>query len=136
MKSHINDLSATDKSFNDDKNAQKKDIIRKAVINACKILGLNQKDLSLIIGFSESKASRLFKNLAYIEPSTKEWDLAILFLRMYRSLDSLFGGHKSQCRLWINSNNTYLHGKPRELMKKVEGLVEVTQYLDAYRGLA
>lgn len=127
-----NDPSATAKSSKN----QKKDIIRKAVINACKNLGINQKDLSLIIGFSESKASRLFKNLAYIEPGTKEWDLAVLFLRMYRSLDSLFGGHESQCRLWINSNNTYLNGKPRELIKKVEGLVETTQYLDAYRGLA
>jgi Protein of unknown function (DUF2384) len=130
-----NNFSVTDRKFNPE-DEEKKVIIRKALINACKILGFNQKDLSSIIGFSESKASRLFKNNAYIEPSTKEWDLAILFLRMYRSLDSLFGGHKSQCRLWINSNNSYLQGAPRELIKKIEGLVEVTQYLDAYRGLA
>ncbi len=101
-----------------------------------KILDLTQKDLSLTIGFSEAKASRLFKNIAYIEPYSKEWDLAILFLRLYRSLDYLFGGHESQCRLWINSYNKDLRGIPKELIKKVEGLVEVTQYLDGFKSLA
>lgn len=114
----------------------KKELIRKAVLKACDLLGLTQKELSLIIGFSESKASRLSKNSAFIEPESKEWDLAIIFLRMYRSLDSLFGGYESQCRLWINAYNHHLRGIPKELIKNVEGLVEVTQYLDAYRGLS
>jgi hypothetical protein len=115
---------------------EKKAIIRKALIKASKILDLNQKDLSLIIGFSESKASRLCTNNTYIEPDCKEWDLALLFLRMFRSLDTLFGGNEKQCCLWLHAHNRDLRGIPKELIKNVVGLVEVTQYLDAYRGLA
>ena len=111
-------------------------VLRKALINACKRLNLDQKDLSQILGFSEATASRLFNNAAYIKPNSNEWALAVLFLRMYRSLDSLFGGNESQCRLWMDSNNNYLRGTPRELIKTIQGLFEVTQYLDAYRGLA
>ena len=116
---------------------EQKIIIRKALIRAASILGLSQKDMSQIIGFSEAKASRFFNQTGtFIEPASKEWDLALLFLRMYRSLDSLWGGHEDQCRLWINSYNKQLKGKPKDLIKTIEGLVAVTQYLDAYRGLA
>lgn len=117
---------------------ENKYIIRKAVLRASKILKVNQKELSEILGFSESKASRLFNvnSDTYIEPNTKEWDLAVLFLRMFRSLDSLFGGQESEYILWFNSYNQHLQGRPCELVKKIEGIVEVVHYLDAYRGLA
>ena len=60
--------------------------------------------------------------------------LALLFLRLYRSLDALVGGDDARARAWLSAPNGHLGGVPAERMMTVEGLVDVVQYLDAMRG--
>jgi Protein of unknown function (DUF2384) len=110
-----------------------REVLSKAVVRAAQNLQVLQVDLAQTIGVSESTASRLFANLRKIEPGTKEAELVLLFLRMYRSLNSLFGGEEPS-RKWFHAQNYHLGGVPAVLVKKVEGLVNVTQYLDAMRG--
>lgn len=118
-----------------DTSANRKQVLTKALISMADILQLSQKDLSEIVGLSESTFSRLFKNEGtLINPETKEGQLALLLLRFYRSLDALFGGNSNQCRLWLRSNNQHLNDIPINLIKTIEGLVFVIQYLDAMRG--
>jgi hypothetical protein len=113
----------------------KKKVLTKALIAMANILQLSQKDLSEIIGPSTATFSRIFYNTNfYINPETKEGQLALLLLRFYRSLDVLFGGNANQCRVWLRSSNNHLSGTPIELIKSIEGLVFVIQYLDAMRG--
>lgn len=67
-------------------------------------------------------------------PATKEGELAVLFVRLYRSLDALLGGNDEQARSWIHAENHHLHGTPADLIRSVTGLMHVTEYLDAMRG--
>lgn len=109
-------------------------ILTKALLKLVFYLDLHRQDLSLIIGISEATISRLFSGQGKLDPSSKEGQLVLLLLRLYKSLDVLFGGNKQQYQLWLNSKNAHLEGKPIDLIKSIEGLVTVVQYLDAMRG--
>lgn len=117
-------------------------VLTRAIQKLAIELDLTQQELSIIIGPSKSTFSRLFKNDARIkdskssllDPLTKEGQLAILLLRLYRNLDVIFGGNAKQSQLWLKSDNEHLQNKPYELIRSVEGLVTVVQYLDAIRG--
>src|SRR4029078_9338598 len=93
-------------------------------------LDIKRHELSAIIGLSESYLSQFFsKEDYYIDPSTKEGELAILLIRFYRSLDMLFGGNREQCRLWIKSDNTHLNMIPIQLIQSISGLTHTVEFL-------
>ena len=99
-------------------------------------LQLSREELSEIIGPNTATLSRIFtKSNAYINPLSKEGELARLLLRLYCSLDVLFGGNQNQCQLWLRSHNKHLSGIPIDLIKSIEGLVFVIEYLDSMRAM-
>ena len=109
-------------------------VLGKAVVRAADLLGLTQKELSRILGVSEATASRLRSDKYRLSPDrAKEWELARLFVRLFRSLDALWG-HDDVARTWLASPNLALGTRPRDLLTSVEGLVRVVAYLDAARG--
>lgn len=115
--------------------ANRKKVLTKALITMAGILQLNQKELSEIIGPSTASFSRIFNQTnTFINPESKEGQLALLLMRLYRGLDALLGGNSTQCRVWLRSYNKHLNGVPLDLIKSIEGLVFVIQYLDAMRG--
>lgn len=114
--------------------AQEASVLTKAVIRAGQILGLSQRELGEILGMSPSSVSRMFAGRVVLEPGTKEGELAVLFLRVFRSLDALVGSTTESLRAWLRSENLHLHGIPLERMKSIQGLVDVAIYLDAMRG--
>ena len=91
------------------------------------------RELAEVVGASEASISRLSGSRA-IGPDSKEGELARLFLRMFRSLDSLVGGDETKARRWLQAENEHLGGVPAKLILRVEGLVDVVQYLDSMRG--
>ncbi len=109
-------------------------VLTRAVIRASGILGLPQKELAGILGVSAASLSRLAKGLRHIDPDSKEGELAVLFLRVFRSLDALVGGSDPKSRDWFHADNSHLGGKPARLVQNVPGLVHVLEYLDAMRG--
>jgi transcriptional regulator with XRE-family HTH domain len=108
-------------------------IVTKALSRASSALGLSQRDVARVIGVSEATMSRVASGKA-LDPASKEAELALLFVRVFRSLDALVGGHEGKARAWFFAENTHLGGVPAERVKTVEGLVHVAQYLDAMRG--
>lgn len=108
-------------------------VLAKAAVNAAFRLGLRSKHLAEIIGTSEASVSRLRSGRG-LDPRTKEGELALLFLRLYRSLDALVGGDDVKARSWMHAANDHVGGIPAERVRSVEGLVDVVQYLDAMRG--
>jgi len=122
------------KSGHPSSHEEKKRVLTKALIRMVERLQLSRQELSVILGPSESTLSRLFANTIYMDPDSKEGQLAILLLRFYRSLDTLFGGNVQQCQLWLRSENKHLQGVPVVLIQTIEGLVLAVQYLDAMRG--
>ena len=114
-------------------NAEAASVVAKAVLAAAQRLGLRDRQLAAIIGSSEASISRLRSGRG-LDPTSKEGELALLFLRLYRGLDALVGGDDTAARAWLNAANTHLNGIPAERIATVEGLVDVVQYLDAMRG--
>jgi hypothetical protein len=108
-------------------------VLTRAVLSAANRLGLRNNRLAEVIGTSEATVSRLSAGRS-IDPASKEGELALLFVRLYRSLDALVGGDDSQARAWLHAENSHLGGVPAEQIRRVEGLVDVIQYLDAMRG--
>ncbi|MGH7617728.1 MAG: MbcA/ParS/Xre antitoxin family protein [Gemmatimonadaceae bacterium] len=108
-------------------------VVAKAVLSAAGRLGMRNRHLAAVIGSSEASVSRLSAGRD-LDPETKEGELALLFLRLYRSLDALVGGDDAKARAWLFAENDHLNGVPAERIRTVEGLVDVVQYLDAMRG--
>lgn len=108
-------------------------VITKALARAATALGLSQRDTAKVVGVSEATMSRISSGKP-LDPTSKEAELALLFVRVFRSLDALVGGHEGKARAWFFADNTHLGGVPAERVKTVEGLVHVAQYLDAMRG--
>lgn len=109
-------------------------VLSSAVLKASELLGISQAMLAKILGVSPSTVSRLGNGSYHLSPAReKEWDFAVLYVRVFRSLDALVG-HGDNARKWLHGYNKALNAKPIELMVKTEGIVRVLNYLDAYRG--
>lgn len=109
-------------------------VLTKAILNLAAFYHLKGKELSEIIGISEASATRLNKGNKLISENTKEGELSLLLIRLYRSLAVLVGNEPEKARAWLNSPNRYFAKKPIDLIKRVDGLVAVVQYLDAMRS--
>lgn len=108
-------------------------VLTKAIRSAAGRLGLRNRELAEVLGTSEASVSRLSGGRT-IDPGSKEGELALLFLRLFRSLDALVGGDEGKARAWLAAENAHLGAVPAERILRVEGLVDVVHYLDALRG--
>ena len=109
-------------------------VLSRAVARAADHLGLRQTQLARILGLSPATTSRLSNGSWQLAPESKSWELALAFVRLYRSLAALTGGETQAMRDWLHSGNDALGAVPGERMLSAEGLISVLQYLDAARG--
>ncbi len=109
-------------------------VLSAAVARAAERLNVSRSLLAKILGVSPATITRLYAGDYQLEPQRKEWEFGLLFVRLFRSLDSIVG-EESTARKWLNSDNRGLNGRPIELISNTEGLVRVVHYLDASRGL-
>ena len=109
------------------------DVLGKAFLRAASSLGLSQRDMAAVLGISEASASRMARARS-LDPQGKPGELALLFVRVWRSLDALVGGDAERARRWLHAGNRAVSGVPAERIRSVAGLVHVAEYLDAMRG--
>lgn len=109
------------------------EVLAKALFNVQTELGLTQAELGAIIGKNRSTVSRI-ELKGEIDPATKEGELSLLLISIYRSLFALMGSDKENIRHWLNTENQHLKGVPLQLMKSIRGIVSVSEYLNAMRG--
>lgn len=109
-----------------------KKIISTALKNATDSLGLSQSDLASILRIDKSTLSRSLKK--GIEPHSLKGQVSLLVIRMYRSLFALSGDNKRFMTHFLKTPNKAFQVKPIDLIKTLDGLVQVNQYLDAMRG--
>jgi uncharacterized protein (DUF2384 family) len=110
-------------------------VVAKALVRAAQRLGIAQAELAEVLGTSAASVSRTFSGERPVAPESAEGRHALLFLRLFRSLDTLVGGDEDKARRWLEAPNTHLGGQPpRALLASTPGLVRVAEYLDAMRG--
>jgi antitoxin Xre/MbcA/ParS-like protein len=110
-------------------------IATKAVLRAATRLGVSNKALARIIGLSEASVSRMRAGSYTLVPGDKPFELSLLFVRLFRSLDAIVHGDDAIARKWLDSDNAALGGRPLALIQSVPGLVHAVGYLDARRAL-
>lgn len=110
-------------------------VVGKAVLRAAEQLGLSARRLAAVLGTSEPTVSRLKAGTFQLDPAGKPFELAVLLIRVFRSLDAIAGGDAGVMRAWMRSDNTALGGRPIDRVASVVGLVDVLAYLDARRAL-
>jgi len=109
-------------------------VLSQAVIRAAERLAVPRAVLAKVLGLSAPMTARLCNGHYQLDEQRKEWEFALLFVRVFRSLDSIVG-NEATARNWLQSENSTLNGRPIELIRSTEGLVRVVQYLDASRSL-
>ena len=110
-------------------------VVTKAALRAADRLGLTAKLVASVIGVSEATVSRMKKGDLTLETGSKPFELAVLMVRLFRSLDAIAGGDEKVSRAWMKNENLALGGAPLEKIVTVAGLVDVIAYLDARRAL-
>ena len=110
-------------------------VATKAALRAASLLGVSNKALARVIGLSEASVSRMRAGTYTLTPGDKPFELALLFVRLFRSLDAIVHGDAAAARQWLESDNAVLGGMPVALIQSVPGLVHVVGYLDARRAL-
>jgi uncharacterized protein (DUF2384 family) len=109
-------------------------VLAKALVRAAQVLGLSQAEVGDVLGTSPASISRTFGSGRGIDPGSAEGRLALLFIRVFRSLDALVGGDERKARDWLRARNHHLGASPLSLLTSTPGLVHVAEYLDAMRG--
>jgi transcriptional regulator with XRE-family HTH domain len=109
-------------------------VLSRATVRAARYLALAQSDLAAVIGVSGATLSRVANGSKQLEPGSKPWQLAALFVRLFRSLDAIVGSDDAAARAWLRAENAALGGVPLTLIRDPAGLVRSVDYLDAARA--
>lgn len=104
-------------------------ILSIAVTRSAECLGISRTLLAKVLGLSPATLIRLYSGEYTLGERSKEWEFALLFVRVFCSLDSIVGDEVT-VRKWMNSENRALNGKPIDLICETEGLVRVINYLN------
>ena len=116
--------------------AESGQVLAKATARASVLLGLSGAALARAIGVSEPTVSRILRGEKALNPDSKEGELSLLLVRVYRSLDALVGTDDQKRLAWMRSHNTALGGVPAQLVERADGLVATLNYLDGMRAPA
>lgn len=110
-------------------------VLTQATLRAAEQLGLSSRELAQVLGVSEASISRLKSSARKIHPESKEADLALTLIRIFRSLDPLVGGDSSLGKRWMASPNQALTDQtPKALIVSINGLARTLAYLDGMRA--
>lgn len=110
-------------------------IVSKAAVRAAERLGIPGRLLAAIIGVSEATVSRMKKGDFPLDRDRNAFQLSLLFVRLYRSLDAIVGGDQAAAASWLKSPNTALGSRPIDAVQSIAGLMNVIDYLDSRRAL-
>lgn len=111
-------------------------VATRAVMRAATRLSVSNKALATIIGLSEASVSRMGAGTYELAPGDKPFELGLLFIRLFRSLDAIVDGDEAVACAWLRAENRALGQPPLALIQTVAGLTHVLGYLDARRSLA
>ena len=114
--------------------AERAAVVTKAVVRASDRLGISAKALARTIGLSEATVSRMRSGDYLLDAKGKPFELSLLLVRLFRSLDAITGGDESTARAWLSNRNAVLGDAPISRIQTIAGLSDVIAYLDARRA--
>ncbi len=110
-------------------------VVTTAVTRAARLLDLSDAELAAVLGVSETTVSRMRASERRLKEGSKQFELGVLFVRLFRSLDTITGGDDRTARSWLRNENLALGGRPLDQIKTISGLTYGIAYLDSRRGV-
>lgn len=114
--------------------AEAERVLSKAVVRAAQFLDISNATLAKVLGLSEASASRLAHEKFTLQSGSKPFELAQLFVRLFRGLTAITGGDDAASRSWLVSRNMALRDRPIDLIQSIEGLTRTLNYVDSRRA--
>ncbi|MFN2286723.1 MAG: antitoxin Xre/MbcA/ParS toxin-binding domain-containing protein [Chromatocurvus sp.] len=109
-------------------------VLTMAALRAAEALELTGKELGGVLGVSEPSVSRLRRGDYRLEEGSKAFELAALFVRLFRSLDAITAGDSQVAGAWLRNENKALGGRPINQIQTITGLTHGLAYLDSRRA--
>jgi hypothetical protein len=110
-------------------------VMTKATLRTAERLAIKNTVLAKILGVSEPTISRMRQGKYKLDRGQKAFELAILLVHLYRSLDGIVAGDDHVAADWLKNENTALDGIPLDLIQSVSGLTNVIAYVDSRRAV-
>ncbi len=107
-------------------------LVANSLAQAAKFMEITNIELAKMMGISASAFSRAIQK--GFSPQSLKGQVALMIIRVYRSLSALSGQNHGFMTHFLRTKNTYFNQAPLETMDTLEGLVMVNHYLDAMRG--
>ena len=105
-------------------------VLMTAVLRATDRLDITSDVLAAIIGVNTTTLSRLSRGDLALRTLSHSFERAALFLKIFRSLDSIAGGDAQFARSRLMNTNQALAGRPIDELRSMTGLMKVMAYLD------
>lgn len=109
-------------------------VLTEAVLKAAELLDLQTRVLAAALGLSAPTISRMKNGKFVLERGSKAFELALVMVRVFRSLDAIVGGDAKSAQGWMRAENTILAARPIDKIQTILGIVDVLNYLDARRA--
>jgi len=110
-------------------------VVTKAVGRLAERFGIQDSQLSGILGLSEATISRLHHGQYQLDCQGEPFERALLLIRLMRSVEGICGQDPKVATTWLTSENPPLGGRPIDLVQTVDGLRRAVLYVDARRRL-
>ena len=94
-------------------------LLQQAVLRAAEELDLSRTDLAWVLGKDRSTLT-CAKGM---DPASKTGELALLLIRLYRSLSVLVGNDRKLLRHWFHTANRHTGGVPAEQVRGTEARI-------------
>ena len=106
-------------------------VVMQSYVKACDSFGLSNDESARLLGIK--RTSFLRRKTNGFDTESKEFELQLLLIEIYRSLFALCGGDKKSIKEWMYDYNHHLNDVPITLCFSLRGIVHVSDYLDTLR---
>lgn len=107
---------------------EKRRALSEAVINTIEYLDIPRPEE--VLGISSSSFRRIKTGERLIDIKSDEGNRGLYLVRIFKSLSAMSGGSREEARNFLQSKNTHLAETPGEMIRTIEGLIDVCGYLD------
>ncbi|MGB5605386.1 MAG: XRE family transcriptional regulator [Gammaproteobacteria bacterium] len=104
--------------------------LTQAVLQVIDLLDLFQAELARVLQLRCADIGALASAQRSLEPGTRAWEQALLFVRFYCALYDRMDGNGVAMRHWLRVANRELGGVPHLLIVDDDRLPEVVKYLE------
>lgn len=107
---------------------EKRQALSEAVLNVIDYLDISHPEE--VLGISASSYRRIKTGDRLIDVKSDEGNRALYLVRIFKGLSAVSGGSRDEARHFMKSKNAHLAGQPSEMIRTIEGLIDVSGYLD------